>query len=186
MIWLTGGLHGGETAWHMLAKMLPDMPLDSRDSETVAAWLKKEFWHQRLVPGKRRIDSNTMESAIYSPLIGPGVVTERIPKRFNLDPIRDIQVLTPMNRGELGSHSLNSELQARLNGSAEPKVTRFGVTFSPGDKVIQTVNNYDKEVFNGDIGRILEIDTKESTLLIDYDGRDVAYEFSELDEVQLA
>jgi len=95
------------------------------------------------------------------------VVTERIPKRFNLDPIRDIQVLTPMNRGGLGSHSLNTELQAKLNGSAEPKVTRFGVTFSPGDKVIQTVNNYDKEVFNGDIGRIREIDTEESTLLID-------------------
>ena len=114
------------------------------------------------------------------------VVTERIPRRFNLDPIKDIQVLTPMNRGGLGSHSLNSELQAKLNGSAEPKVTRFGVTFSPGDKVIQTVNNYDKEVFNGDIGRILDIDTEENTLLIEYDGRDVDYEFSELDEVQLA
>jgi len=121
---------------------------------------------------------------IHSKLIQ--VVTERIPKRFNLDPIRDIQVLTPMNRGGLGSHSLNSELQAKLNGAAEPKVTRFGVTFSPGDKVIQTVNNYDKEVFNGDIGRIREIDTEESTLLIEYDGRSVDYEFSELDEVQLA
>ena len=114
------------------------------------------------------------------------VVTERIPKRFNLDPIKDIQVLTPMNRGGLGSHSLNSELQAKLNGSAEPKVTRFGVTFSPGDKVIQTVNNYDKEVFNGDIGRIRKIDVEEGSMLIEYDGRDVAYEFNELDEVQLA
>ena len=66
------------------------------------------------------------------------VVTERIPKRFNLDPIKEIQVLTPMNRGGLGSHSLNSELQAKLNGQAEPRITRFGVTFSPGDKVIQT------------------------------------------------
>ena len=121
---------------------------------------------------------------IHSKLIQ--VVTERIPKRFSLDPIKDIQVLTPMNRGGLGSHSLNSELQAKLNGSAEPKVTRFGVTFSPGDKVIQTVNNYDKEVFNGDIGRIREIGPEEASLLIEYDGRDVAYEFSELDEVQLA
>lgn len=129
------------------------------------------------------IPSDTPED-IHAKLIQ--VVTERIPKRFNLDPIKDIQVLTPMNRGGLGSHSLNSELQAKLNGSAEPKVTRFGVTFSPGDKVIQTVNNYDKEVFNGDIGRILEIDTEEASLLIEYDGRDVAYEFSELDEVQLA
>lgn len=114
------------------------------------------------------------------------VVTERIPKRFNLDPIKEIQVLTPMNRGGLGSHSLNSELQAKLNGQAEPRITRFGVTFSPGDKVIQTINNYDKEVFNGDIGRIREIDTEEGELLIEYDGRSVAYEFSELDEVQLA
>lgn len=129
------------------------------------------------------IPGNTPEE-IHAKLIQ--VVTERIPKRFNLDPIRDIQVLTPMNRGGLGSHSLNSELQGKLNGAAEPKVTRFGVTFSPGDKVIQTVNNYDKEVFNGDIGRIREIDTEESTLLIEYDGRDVNYEFSELDEVQLA
>ena len=129
------------------------------------------------------IPGNTPEE-IHAKLIQ--VVTERIPKRFKLDPIKDIQVLTPMNRGGLGSHSLNSGLQAKLNGLAEPKVTRFGVTFSPGDKVIQTVNNYDKEVFNGDIGRIQEIDTDESTLLIEYDGRDVAYEFSELDELQLA
>lgn len=114
------------------------------------------------------------------------VVTERIPKRFHLDPIKDIQVLTPMNRGGLGSHSLNAELQAKLNSGSEPKVTRFGTTFSPGDKVIQTVNNYDKEVFNGDIGRILSIDSKESTVLIEYDGREVSYDFNELDEVQLA
>ena len=114
------------------------------------------------------------------------VVTERIPKRFKMDPVKDIQVLTPMNRGGLGSHSLNSELQAKLNGSAEPKVTKFGVTFSPGDKVIQIVNNYDKEVFNGDIGQITEIDAEEGELLIEYDSRSVAYEFSELDEVQLA
>jgi len=129
------------------------------------------------------IPSDTPED-IHAKLIQ--VVTERIPKRFNLDPVRDIQVLTPMNRGGLGSHSLNTELQAKLNGSSEPKITRFGTTFSPGDKVIQTVNNYDKEVFNGDIGRILEIDTEESTLLIDFDGRSVDYEFSELDELQLA
>jgi exodeoxyribonuclease V alpha subunit len=129
------------------------------------------------------IPVNTPEE-IHAKLIQ--VVTERIPKRFNLDPVRDIQVLTPMNRGGLGSHSLNSELQAKLNGSAEPKVSRFGITFSPGDKVIQTVNNYDKEVFNGDIGRIMEIDVEEGELLIEYDGRSVNYEFSELDEVQLA
>lgn len=114
------------------------------------------------------------------------VVTERIPKRFGLHPVRDVQVLTPMNRGGLGSHSLNAELQKALNEKAEPKVTRFGTTFAPNDKVIQTVNNYDKEVFNGDIGQITEIDVEEGLLQVDYDGRTVEYEFGELDEVSLA
>lgn len=114
------------------------------------------------------------------------VVTERIPKRFGLHPVKDVQVLTPMNRGGLGAHALNAELQKVLNGNSEPKITRFGTTYSPGDKIIQTVNNYDKEVFNGDIGQILEIDTEESSLKADYDGRVVEYEFGELDEVSLA
>jgi exodeoxyribonuclease V alpha subunit len=114
------------------------------------------------------------------------VVTERIPKRFGLHPVRDIQVLTPMNRGGLGSHSLNAELQKALNPNGEPKVTRFGTTFSPGDKVIQTVNNYDREVFNGDIGQIEGIDTVEGVVRVEYDGRVVEYEFGELDEVSLA
>lgn len=99
------------------------------------------------------------------------VVTERIPKRFGMHPVKDVQVLTPMNRGGLGSHSLNAELQKALNPNGEPKVTRFGTTFSPGDKVIQTVNNYDKEVFNGDIGQIDSIDTVEGVISVEYDGR---------------
>ncbi len=114
------------------------------------------------------------------------VVTERIPKRFGLHPVKDVQVLTPMNRGGLGSHSLNAELQKALNETGESKVTRFGTTFAPGDKVIQTVNNYDKEVFNGDIGQITEIDVEEGQLKVDYDGSIVEYEFGELDEVSLA
>jgi len=114
------------------------------------------------------------------------VVTERIPKRFGLHPVKDVQVLTPMNRGGLGARSLNAELQQKLNGTAEPKITRFGTTFAPGDKVIQTVNNYDKEVFNGDIGQISEVDEEEGLLQVDYDGRLVEYEFGELDEVSLA
>jgi exodeoxyribonuclease V alpha subunit len=114
------------------------------------------------------------------------VVTDRIPKRFGMHPVRDVQVLTPMNRGGLGSHSLNAELQKALNPNGEPKVTRFGTTFSPGDKVIQTVNNYDKEVFNGDIGQIEAIDTVEDVVTVEYDGRVVEYEFGELDEVSLA
>jgi exodeoxyribonuclease V alpha subunit len=114
------------------------------------------------------------------------VVTERIPKRFGFHPVRDIQVLTPMNRGGLGARSLNAELQSALNGKAEPKVTRFGTSFAPGDKVIQTVNNYDKEVFNGDIGEIVAMDLDEGKLTVDYDDRKVEYEFGELDEVTLA
>ena len=114
------------------------------------------------------------------------VVTERIPRRFNLDPVRDIQVLTPMNRGGLGSRSLNVELQQRLNEKSEPRITRFGTTFAPGDKVLQTVNNYDKEVFNGDIGRIAVIDPEEGVVRVDFDGRIVEYDYAELDEVSLA
>ena len=114
------------------------------------------------------------------------VVTERIPKRFGLDPIDDVQVLTPMNRGGLGARSLNVELQQRLNPNAEPRVTRFGWTYAPGDKVIQTVNNYDKDVFNGDIGRVVRIDEEEGLVIIDYEGRRVEYETGELDEVSLA
>ncbi|MBN1140685.1 MAG: ATP-dependent RecD-like DNA helicase, partial [Deltaproteobacteria bacterium] len=114
------------------------------------------------------------------------VVTERIPRRFGFHPLRDIQVLTPMNRGGLGSRSLNVELQARLNPSAEPRISRFGSTFSPGDKVIQNVNNYDKETFNGDIGFIRRIDLEEGVAVIDFDGREVSYEFGELDEIALA
>lgn len=129
------------------------------------------------------IPANTPED-IHDKLLH--VVTERIPKRFGLHPVKDVQVLTPMNRGGLGARSLNAELQQVLNEKGEPKVTRFGTTFAPGDKVIQTVNNYDKEVFNGDIGQITDIDEEDGLLHVDYDGRTVEYEFGELDEVSLA
>ena len=86
------------------------------------------------------------------------MVKNRIPKRFGLDPIRDIQVLCPMNRGGVGARSLNIELQAALNPAGENKVERFGSTFAPGDKVMQIENDYDKEVYNGDIGYVEGID----------------------------
>ncbi|MCC7531901.1 MAG: ATP-dependent RecD-like DNA helicase [Candidatus Melainabacteria bacterium] len=114
------------------------------------------------------------------------VVCERIPKRFGLDPIRDVQVLTPMNRGGLGSRSLNVELQKCLNTNSGQQVTKFGWAYGAGDKVIQTVNNYDKEVFNGDIGTISSIDFEESEITMEFDGRAVKYDFNELDEVSLA
>lgn len=114
------------------------------------------------------------------------VVTERIPRRFGLHPVTDIQVLTPMNRGGLGVRSLNVELQQRLNPGGEPSVNRFGTTFAPRDKVIQTENNYTREVFNGDIGSIVEVDPDNGVLRVDFDGRIVEYEFGELDELSLA
>jgi exodeoxyribonuclease V alpha subunit len=114
------------------------------------------------------------------------VVTERIPKRFGLHPVNEIQVLSPMNRGGLGVRSLNVELQQLLNPASEPRVTRFGTTFAPGDKVIQTENNYTREVFNGDIGCITEVNPDDGLLRVDFDGRIVEYEFGELDELSLA
>ncbi|NTU57796.1 MAG: ATP-dependent RecD-like DNA helicase [Chlorobiaceae bacterium] len=114
------------------------------------------------------------------------LVTERIPKRFGLHPVRDIQVLTPMNRGGLGARSLNAELQQELNGNAEPKVSRFGSVFAPGDKVIQMVNNYDKDVFNGDIGVVESVNSEEGVLTVLFDRLLVEYPFGELDEVSLA
>ena len=113
------------------------------------------------------------------------LVKTRIPKRFGFDPIRDIQVLCPMNRGGVGARSLNIELQATLNPSGEDKVERFGWTFKPGDKVMQIENNYDKEVYNGDIGYIVEIDADEGELVVRFDDRLVTYGFGELDVLVL-
>ena len=85
------------------------------------------------------------------------LVKTRIPKRFGFDPIRDVQVLCPMNRGGVGARSLNIELQAALNPAGDRKVDRFGWTFAPGDKVMQIENDYDREVYNGDIGYIDDV-----------------------------
>ncbi len=114
------------------------------------------------------------------------VVSERIPQRFGLDPIADIQVLTPVNGGLVGARTLNGALQQRLNPAATPKLQRFGWTYAPGDKVLQHINNYDKEVFNGDIGRITQIDLEESIVHVDFEERTVQYAFGELDELSLA
>jgi len=114
------------------------------------------------------------------------LVARRIPGKFGLDPLRDIQVLTPMNRGTLGVRNLNSLLQSALNPVAGAAVERFGVSFRAGDKVIQIRNNYDKDVFNGDIGVIRSLSLDDRELLIDFDGRRVTYDFGELDEVEPA
>ena len=116
------------------------------------------------------------------------MVKTRIPAKFKLDAIRDIQVLCPMNRGSLGIRELNAKLQNELNPARpqEPLVEKFGWTFRPRDKVIQTENNYDKDVFNGDIGQIAKIDPVEREVAVRFDQREVVYDFGELDEVALA
>jgi exodeoxyribonuclease V alpha subunit len=116
------------------------------------------------------------------------LVEDRIPKGHHLDPIRDIQVLCPMNRGSIGVRELNSVLQGALNPvrQGEPTVERFGWRFQVRDKVIQTENDYKKEVFNGDIGTIEKIDPVEQELFIRFDDRLVVYDYGELDEVSLA
>jgi len=114
------------------------------------------------------------------------VVRDRIPARFGLDPVRDVQVLCPMNRGGLGARALNLALQQALNPPGEKRVERFGWTFCPGDKVMQVVNDYDRDVFNGDLGVITSLDTEEGELSVTFDGRKVSYGFGELDELVLA
>ena len=109
------------------------------------------------------------------------LVSKRIPSRFGFDPIRDIQVLCPMNRGGIGARSLNIELQATLNPAGDKKVERFGWTFAPGDKVMQIENDYDKEVYNGDIGMVEDVDLDEGEVTVNFDGRAVTFVLGELD-----
>ncbi len=123
------------------------------------------------------------------------VVAERIPARFGLDPVAEVQVLCPMARGACGSRSLNIELQTLLNPDPAEQVERFGWRFAPGDKVMQIANDYEKEVFNGDMGTIEAIDSDNSELSVRFpgsetgpgagaaDGRSVIYGWGELDQL---
>lgn len=113
------------------------------------------------------------------------MVCERIPQAYGLDPVRDVQVLTPMHKGEVGTAKLNTVLQERLNPSGK-ELKRGERLFRVGDRILQTRNNYDKDVYNGDLGWITDMDFDDSELMIDYDGREVIYEFDELDEITLA
>ncbi|MBF0587046.1 ATP-dependent RecD-like DNA helicase [Prosthecochloris sp. N3] len=145
-----------------------DMPLDAPDSGLTDFYLVRSS-------GPDDIRSKLMQ-----------LVLERIPERFGLDPVNDIQVLTPMNRGGLGTKALNTSLQQALNAGSGDGIERFGTMFAPGDKVIQQINNYEKEVFNGDIGVITLLDAEERMLTVSFGGHEVDYEFSELDELSLA
>ena len=116
------------------------------------------------------------------------VVCERIPRRFGLQPREQVQVLAPMYRGPAGVHALNERLQAALNPASalKPEKQLFGQTFRLGDKVMQVVNNYDKDTFNGDFGLVSAFDPIMHTLTVDFEGRQVDYDWSEADQLVLA
>ncbi|MBP9842123.1 MAG: ATP-dependent RecD-like DNA helicase [Simkaniaceae bacterium] len=113
------------------------------------------------------------------------LIKERVPKKFNLDPVNEIQVLSPMKRGIVGSENLNQVLQETLNPSDHPLI-KMGRRFHLHDKVMQIRNDYQKGVYNGDIGRISSIDLDNQELAVNFDGIMVPYDFSELDELVLA
>jgi exodeoxyribonuclease V alpha subunit len=113
------------------------------------------------------------------------LIKNRIPHRFGFDPVDDIQVLSPMHKGTVGAGNLNVELQKELNPSEEG-VIRGNRHFKINDKVMQIKNNYNKEVFNGDIGRVVKIDQENQELIISFEGRDVDYDYPDLDEIVLA
>jgi exodeoxyribonuclease V alpha subunit len=113
---------------------------------------------------------------------------DRIPARFGFDPFKDVQVLCPMNKTEVGVTNLNQVLQDALNpaGPGKKETKRYGTTFRVGDKVLQTQNNYQREVFNGDIGRVVDLHELDQIVTVEFDGRPVEYDFGDLDELQLA
>ncbi len=114
------------------------------------------------------------------------LVRNRIPRRFGLDPIRDIQVLCPMNRGRLGTHMLNGELQQMFNPPGPDSIHRAGWIYGSGDKVMQVRNDYDRDVYNGEVGIVREVSRADAELTVAFDDRLVVYTLKELDELALA
>ncbi len=129
------------------------------------------------------IEANEPEE-VLSTIIS--LVSQRLPRKYGLNAIKDIQVLAPMRRGVIGTENLNVQLQQILNPQTEEAVLRFGRKFMQGDKVMQIRNNYKKEIFNGDVGSIAEIDHVDQFMRVQFDERSITYEFSELDELVLA
>jgi len=111
----------------------------------------------------------------------PQRVTNKVPKRFGFDPKLDIQVLTPTNRSVLGARNLSQVLQEAPNpGGGGPEIQRFGWTFRIGDRVIQTENDYNRDVFNGDLGLIEKINRIEQEMIVNFEGRQVQYDFADV------
>ena len=128
------------------------------------------------------IDTADPETALARAI---DLLSNRIPRRFHLDPMLDVQVLSPMRRGPLGTENINAVLQEKLNPTG-PSLERFGRSYREGDRIMQVRNNYDKEVYNGDVGRILKVNTEELQLIVEIDGRPITYEITELDELMHA
>ncbi len=124
-------------------------------------------------------DPNTVVTTILE------LCTKTIPERFNFDPVHEVQILTPMHKGVIGTTHLNQVLQEVLNPNPVIIETR-GSTFKIGDKVMHLKNNYQKEVFNGDIGTIRTVDVKKNIFSVDFYGRTVSYDFTEMDDISLA
>ncbi|MBN2302506.1 MAG: ATP-dependent RecD-like DNA helicase [Lentisphaerae bacterium] len=125
------------------------------------------------------IESQNPDQVIANML---NLVTDRIPKKFGFNPMTDVQVLTPMRKNMLGADNLNAILQNALNPTGEC-IERFGRKYRIGDRVMQIRNNYDKDIFNGDIGLISTADQTDQELTVDFDGRRIKYDFSDLDEL---
>ncbi|WP_343058271.1 SF1B family DNA helicase RecD2 [Microvirga mediterraneensis] len=114
------------------------------------------------------------------------LMRDRIPRKFGLDPVRDVQVLCPMNRGRLGTHMLNGELQQIFNPPGPDSVHRAGWVYGPGDKVMQVRNDYERDVYNGEVGIVREVNREHGELSVAFDDRRVVYTLKELDELALA
>jgi exodeoxyribonuclease V alpha subunit len=148
------------------------------------AHLVNEGKHMELPSGKELSDFYFVEALDpdHAIKLTLDLAVERIPKRFGFDPLNDIQVLTPMRRNQLGAENLNLVLQERLN-PAGPEAHRFGRTYRQGDRVMQVRNNYDREVFNGDVGRIESVDSDDQEVVVNFDGRRVRYDLADIDEL---
>lgn len=114
------------------------------------------------------------------------LMRDRIPRKFGLDPVRDVQVLCPMNRGRLGTHMLNGELQRIFNPPGPESLHRAGWVYGPGDKVMQVRNDYERDVYNGEVGIVREVSRDDGELTVAFDDRLVVYTLKELDELALA
>ena len=149
--------------------LMPEFPEKKDAGETAAAKLSDFYF----------VEADEPEQAAARLV---KLIRESIPRRFGFKPLDDIQLLTPMQRGGLGARALNAALQAALNPHGEA-IERFGWSFRVGDKVMQIVNDYDKDVFNGDIGRIKSLDRERHEVRVVFDEHEVVYDFEELDEL---